>query len=185
MPSCCARRSRSAGELHICCKYSRQVLSAASIMPVWLQCSKRLMLFVLSLFYAIMTEALLNDTRKWRLTSIKYADLLKCISCATHFYIISCMTERRFDKTLMCRVGCGACCIAPSISSPIPGMPSGKPAGVRCVQLTPDNRCRLFGRPERPAVCRLLQPSSEMCGSSRQEALRYLTWLERATAPEK
>ncbi|MDW3636530.1 YkgJ family cysteine cluster protein, partial [Vibrio sp. Vb0667] len=22
-----------------------------------------------------------------------------------------------------CRLGCGACCIAPSISSPIPGMP--------------------------------------------------------------
>jgi Fe-S-cluster containining protein len=30
-----------------------------------------------------------------------------------------------------CRLGCGACCIAPSISSPIPGMPQGKPAGVR------------------------------------------------------
>ncbi|HFY5777145.1 TPA: YkgJ family cysteine cluster protein, partial [Salmonella enterica subsp. enterica serovar Typhimurium] len=25
-----------------------------------------------------------------------------------------------------CRSGCGACCIAPSISSPIPGMPYGK-----------------------------------------------------------
>ena len=46
-----------------------------------------------------------------------------------------------------CRVGCGACCIALSISSPIPGMPNGKPAGVRCVQLTPDNRCLLFGQP--------------------------------------
>ena len=29
-----------------------------------------------------------------------------------------------------CREGCGACCIAPSISSPIPGMPHGKPAGA-------------------------------------------------------
>ncbi|MGR5456700.1 YkgJ family cysteine cluster protein, partial [Vibrio alfacsensis] len=28
-----------------------------------------------------------------------------------------------------CRLGCGACCIAPSISSPIPGMPNGKPSG--------------------------------------------------------
>jgi hypothetical protein len=140
---------------------------------------------IVCLLYAIMGEVLLNNSRKWRLTSIEYAGLLKCISCAAHFYIISCMTERRFDKTLECRVGCGACCIAPSISSPIPGMPNGKPAGVRCVQLTPDNRCRLFGHPERPAVCRLLQPSSEMCGSSRQEALRYLSWLERATAPEK
>lgn len=25
-----------------------------------------------------------------------------------------------------CRPGCGACCIAPSITSPIPGMPHGK-----------------------------------------------------------
>ncbi|MGU7695722.1 YkgJ family cysteine cluster protein, partial [Escherichia coli] len=27
-----------------------------------------------------------------------------------------------------CRPDCGACCTAPSISSPIPGMPDGKPA---------------------------------------------------------
>ncbi|WP_429347626.1 hypothetical protein [Paraburkholderia sp. Clong3] len=27
-----------------------------------------------------------------------------------------------------CRPDCGACCIAPSISSPIPGMPNGKPS---------------------------------------------------------
>jgi Fe-S-cluster containining protein len=84
-----------------------------------------------------------------------------------------------------CRVGCGACCIALSISSPIPGMPGGKPAGVRCAQLTEDNRCKLFGRPERPAVCGALRPCEEMCGHSRQEALAYLTFLERATAPTK
>jgi len=83
-----------------------------------------------------------------------------------------------------CRVGCGACCIALSISSPIPGMPHGKPAGVRCVQLTIDNRCKLFGKPERPAVCRNLQPSPEMCGESDEEAFIWLTQLERATAPE-
>jgi hypothetical protein len=82
-----------------------------------------------------------------------------------------------------CRIGCGACCIAPSISSPISGMPGGKPAGVRCAQLTPDNRCALFGRPERPAVCISLRPSAEMCGRSDQEALIHLTLLERATAP--
>lgn len=82
-----------------------------------------------------------------------------------------------------CRVGCGACCIAPSISSPIPGMPDGKPAGVRCVQLTEDNRCKLFGKPERPAVCRLLRPSEEMCGRSFQDAFIFLSTLERATAP--
>jgi len=82
-----------------------------------------------------------------------------------------------------CRVGCGACCIAPSISSPIPGMPGGKPAGVRCAQLTDDNRCKLFGRPERPLVCATLRPSAEMCGRTNEEALIYLTLLEEATAP--
>ncbi|MCC7437826.1 MAG: YkgJ family cysteine cluster protein [Armatimonadetes bacterium] len=84
-----------------------------------------------------------------------------------------------------CRVGCGACCIAPSISSPIPGMPNGKPAGVRCVQLTADNRCKLFGLPERPAVCLGLRPSPEMCGNSAQEAVRYLTQLEVLTQPRR
>ncbi|RUS48269.1 YkgJ family cysteine cluster protein [Cohnella sp. AR92] len=82
-----------------------------------------------------------------------------------------------------CRTGCAACCIAISISSPIPGMPEGKPAGVRCVQLTDDNRCRLFGRPERPAVCGSLAPSIEMCGSANEEAFRILTWLEQETNP--
>lgn len=63
-------------------------------------------------------------------------------------------------------------------------MPSGKPAGVRCVQLTDDNRCLLFGRPERPPVCVQLRPSEEMCGDNREHALRYLTWLELETTPE-
>lgn len=84
---------------------------------------------------------------------------------------------------LDCRVGCGACCIAPSISSPIPGMPNGKPAGVRCAQLTADNRCLLFGQPERPAVCATLRPSQEMCGRSDQEAMERLTKLEILTLP--
>ena len=80
-----------------------------------------------------------------------------------------------------CRLGCGACCIAPSISSFIPGMPGGKPAGVRFVQLTDDNRCRLFGQPERPAVCGSLRPSLEMCGQSADEAYVHLIQLEFAT----
>lgn len=82
-----------------------------------------------------------------------------------------------------CRVGCGACCIALSISSPIPGMPDGKPAGVRCIQLTPGNRCRLYGRPDRPTVCVRLRPSEEMCGQSTEHALVWLAELERATSP--
>ena len=62
-------------------------------------------------------------------------------------------------------------------------MPNGKPAGVRCVQLADDNRCLIFGQPERPAFCGGLQPSQEMCGSGREYALRWLDELERATAP--
>mgnify|MGYP001351558948 CR=1 FL=1 len=86
-----------------------------------------------------------------------------------------------------CRPGCGACCIAPSISSPIPGMPGGKPAGVRCVQLDDANRCRLFGQPERPPVCGQLMPSLEMCGAHEDagvHALLYLARLETLTAPQ-
>jgi hypothetical protein len=60
-------------------------------------------------------------------------------------------------------------------------MPLGKPAGVRCVQLDADERCRLFGDPRRPAVCGSLQASAEMCGESRAEALAWLTQLERLT----
>ena len=62
-------------------------------------------------------------------------------------------------------------------------MENGKPAGVRCVQLDASNRCRLFGRPERPAFCGGLQPSAEMCGSSREHALLWLARLEQATSP--
>ncbi|MGE4240103.1 YkgJ family cysteine cluster protein [Ramlibacter sp.] len=83
-----------------------------------------------------------------------------------------------------CRPGCGACCTAPSISSPIPGMPQGKRAGERCAQLDQDNRCRIFGRPERPAVCSSLQPSSEMCGDSREAAERWLLRLEALTSQD-
>lgn len=84
---------------------------------------------------------------------------------------------------MQCRPGCGACCIAPSITSPIPGMPDGKPAGERCVQLAPDNSCRVFGKPERPAFCAGLRPSAEMCGTGRGQALAWLHRLEKDTAP--
>ena len=83
-----------------------------------------------------------------------------------------------------CRPRCAACCIAPSISSPIPGMPYGKPAGVRCVQLDEHDRCKIFGLPERPAVCRSLQPDESMCGDSREQAMRWLGWMEEQTQPE-
>ncbi|TAG78507.1 MAG: YkgJ family cysteine cluster protein [Burkholderiales bacterium] len=86
-----------------------------------------------------------------------------------------------------CRPGCGACCIAPSISSPIPGMPNGKAAGVRCVQLDAENRCKIFGDPRRPLVCASLQASEEMCGASedlaqtRSHAMKFIERLEMLT----
>lgn len=82
-----------------------------------------------------------------------------------------------------CRPACAACCIAPSISSPIPGMPEGKPAGVRCAQLDAQGRCRLFGSPQRPAVCGSLQPPAAMCGADRRQALHWLARLETLTLP--
>ena len=83
---------------------------------------------------------------------------------------------------MKCREGCGACCIAPSISSPIPGMPLGKPAGQRCVQLSLDNLCALFGLAERPAVCSAFNADPEVCGDSDQDAVRILGWWEQMTA---
>lgn len=62
-------------------------------------------------------------------------------------------------------------------------MPLGKPAGVRCVQLTDDLRCAIFDDPARPLVCASLKPSSEMCGASATEALQSLARLEMLTAP--
>lgn len=83
---------------------------------------------------------------------------------------------------MLCRAGCGACCIAPSISSPIPGMPAGKEAGARCLHLSIENLCQLFGDPRRPAVCAAFDADPEVCGDSREEAIRLLGWLEQATS---
>lgn len=77
---------------------------------------------------------------------------------------------------MTCRPGCGACCIAPSISS------LAKPAGEPCRHLGADFRCLIFDLPERPACCGGLQPSVEMCGESREQALAWLAMLERATS---
>ncbi|WP_105200584.1 MULTISPECIES: YkgJ family cysteine cluster protein [unclassified Pseudoalteromonas] len=80
-----------------------------------------------------------------------------------------------------CRLGCGACCIAPSISSPIPGMPEGKKAGQRCVQLDKNNLCKLFGDPSRPAVCLQFKACEDVCGSNNAEAMWRITQLEALT----
>ena len=79
---------------------------------------------------------------------------------------------------MLCRSGCGACCISISITSPIPGMPKGKPAGVRCIQLDDDHRCLLYGKPERPTVCIDFKAETLTCGESREEAMFLLSRLE-------
>jgi hypothetical protein len=61
-------------------------------------------------------------------------------------------------------------------------MPDGKPAGVRCVQLTGDNRCAIFDDPHRPAVCASLRAEPAMCGNDRAHALAWLALLETATS---
>ncbi len=66
-------------------------------------------------------------------------------------------------------------------------MPNGKPAGVPCVQLDEHLRCKIFGLPERPAVCRQLQASLEMCGPQDDGgafARGYLMRLEALTRPD-
>jgi uncharacterized protein len=78
-----------------------------------------------------------------------------------------------------CRSNCGACCIAVSISSPIPGMPEGKPSGVRCIHLLDDYRCAIYNRPEKPRVCSDFKAEPEFCGKDREEALQILGNLSK------
>ncbi|MDX9800844.1 MAG: YkgJ family cysteine cluster protein [Spirochaetia bacterium] len=87
------------------------------------------------------------------------------------------------SKLINCRPGCGACCVFISITSYIPGMPDGKPAGVRCVNLDENNLCTLFGQESRPAVCVSLRPEKQMCGNSSADAEKYLKMLENETTP--
>jgi Fe-S-cluster containining protein len=84
-----------------------------------------------------------------------------------------------------CRPGCAACCIAPSISSPLPGMPHGKPAGVRCVNLDAAGLCVLWGKANYPEVCRGFRPLPDVCGQSADQALALIAALEKATAPRR
>ena len=91
------------------------------------------------------------------------------------------------QPAIACRPGCAACCIAPSISSPIPDPQGGparpKPAGIPCGQLDEQLRCRLFGQPGRPAVCSQLAPAVDMCGSdpdpAREDFLISHGFIER------
>ena len=83
-----------------------------------------------------------------------------------------------------CRKHCGACCIAPSISSPIPGMPDGKPAGVPCIHLTDDYLCGLYHSTHRPEVCNNFSAEELICGENREHALKILQTLENTPSKE-
>ncbi|WP_439135076.1 YkgJ family cysteine cluster protein [Pseudomaricurvus sp.] len=85
-----------------------------------------------------------------------------------------------------CRKACGMCCIAPSISQAIPGMPQGKKAGEKCVNLDPVTfNCRIWGSDEYPDFCRGFQPEEAFCGQTREEAEKILTFLESSTHPDR
>lgn len=82
-----------------------------------------------------------------------------------------------------CRAGCGACCIAPSITQAFFGMPDGKAAGVACVHLDRRLGCALFGDPRRPALCADFAPEPAVCGDSREQAMHNLQELEVLSSP--
>jgi uncharacterized protein len=82
------------------------------------------------------------------------------------------------EEFIDCRPGCGACCVVISISTPIPGMPNGKPAGVKCLHLTFDGMCAIFGMPERPPVCSGFKAEKAICGENREDAFKKIALLE-------
>lgn len=82
--------------------------------------------------------------------------------------------------TMTCRKGCGACCIAISISSNIPNHPEGKPAGVRCKNLNEDNSCSLWGTEQYPKVCNGFQAEPMFCGDSFEQAMKIITEIENS-----
>lgn len=79
-------------------------------------------------------------------------------------------------------MGCAACCIFISISSPIPGHPNGKPAGVRCINLKNDLSCSIHNTSLYPKVCKDFKATLEYCGTSRDFAVRTLSELENLTS---
>ena len=83
-----------------------------------------------------------------------------------------------------CRPGCAACCIAPQITTAIPNMPDGKPAGTPCANLNENLNCTIWDRKDYPGLCRAFLPDSEHCGENREQALKILTRLEQETGPD-
>ena len=65
----------------------------------------------------------------------------------------------------------------------MPGMPYGKPAGVRCLHLNEDRLCTLYESPERPDICRRFTPELAFCGTNFNDAIEKISVLELATRP--
>ena len=61
----------------------------------------------------------------------------------------------------------------------MPGLPDGKPAGMRCPHLDDYFACTLWGDPARPAVCASFKAETLVCGTSQAEALQLLSLLEQ------
>jgi Fe-S-cluster containining protein len=80
---------------------------------------------------------------------------------------------------MKCRENCGACCIALSISTPIPGISAGKPAGVRCIHLLSNYKCAIYNDKSKPQVCADFKAEPEFCGSNREEAMKILFSLTK------
>ncbi|RTE64577.1 YkgJ family cysteine cluster protein [Amphritea opalescens] len=85
---------------------------------------------------------------------------------------------------MKCRPHCGACCIAPQISTPIPNMPEGKPAGVPCANLDDEFNCTIWNTASFPPLCHKFQANIEHCGETQQQALTILSRWEQQTAPD-
>lgn len=84
-----------------------------------------------------------------------------------------------YTSPMKCRSDCGACCIALSISSTIPGLPEGKPAGVKCIHLLDDYKCSIYTNQGKPKVCDDFKAGPEFCGSTREEAMNILFSLSK------
>ena len=97
-------------------------------------------------------------------------------SCFKNIFVLLLLISSFYKMD--CRSGCGACCIALSISSPIPGMADGKPAGVRCIHLMEDYRCAIYNN-GKPKVCEEFNAEAEFCGSDQEEAMRILYSLSK------
>lgn len=82
------------------------------------------------------------------------------------------------EEFIECRPGCGACCVMISISSAIPGMPNGKPAGVKCLHLTTEGLCSLFNTSQRPEICSKFRAERAICGDKKEDAYRNIALLE-------